>query len=295
MIKKILFNIWYVLKNGFQLTLVFLSIVGTYFTLINPDISEIGIKMRIFILTLCFVIAYIIYLCVIFICRKVIVYEEDQKKIAVQYGDFIKIIDKYEKSQDKAIFVIPVNRCFDTIVDDVVVEKGSVHGQFVKYCTDNIYSLSVLNDMIDSSLKIKKCEELEKEEKDKGKMKRYPVGTVAKIESVKGNVFYLLAFTTFKKVGDKITVDESINMYNYLECLQSMVDYYNLDGRNLPIYIPTIGCGLSRLHISIDNSVKQLLSIWNLNHDVIRDCVNIVIYNKNFWNVNIMKYKKEGK
>lgn len=293
--QKIIENIGFILKEGFKLVLTFLTIVGTYFTLLNPNKEEIGTQSRWMALVFCVIVAYICYFIWVLLSKKVTVYEKDNKKVVVQYGDFIKIIDKHEKSTKKAIFVIPVNRCFDTIVDDVIVEKRTVHGQFVNYVTDNLWTLEELNKKIESSLCNQCYEELSFMEKDKGKRNRYAVGSVAKVESVKGNVFYLLALTKFKKVGEKIVVDESINMHDYFECLQSLVDYYNLDGRNLPVYIPTIGCGLSRLHISIDNSIRQLLSVWRLNHDVIRDSINIVVYEKLFWNVHIVKYKKEGK
>ena len=79
--------------------------------------------------------------------------------------------------------------------------------------------------------------------------------------------------------------------YDYLECLQKLVDYYNDDGRNLPIYIPTIGCGLARLGITIDDAIRQIMCIWKMNKKVIRNSVNIVVYKKNFWNVHIMDYK----
>lgn len=292
-IEKVVKNSWYVLKDGFQLALFFLSIVGTYFTLLNPEKSEIGTETRKLILVLSVLVAYVIYLVMILICRRVTVYRNENKKIVVLYDDLIELIEKYENSENKAIFVIPVNRCFDTIVDDVIIETTSVHGQFIKYITKNIYKLDELDKYIDTSLKTYKFENVDISEKDKGKTKRYQVGTIAKIESMKGNIFYLLALPKFKKKGDKITVDESINMHEYLECLQAMVDYYKTDGRNLPIYMPTIGCGLSRLYISVDNAIKQLISIWNLNHDVIRDSVNIVVYKKDFWNIHIMKYKEE--
>ena len=42
--------------------------------------------------------------------------------------------------------MILVNRCFDTIVDDVIVEKGSVHGQFVNYVKDNLWTLEELDE-----------------------------------------------------------------------------------------------------------------------------------------------------
>lgn len=292
-IKKIMQNLKYILKEGFQLVLTFLTLAGTYFTLFNPDRNEIGVTGRVIILVLCIVFAYAIYFVYILQCRKVIIYEKDNKKISVQYGDLIKIIKEHEREKEKAIFVIPVNRCFDMVADNVLVEEGSVHGQFVKYYTETIRPLNELEQMIESELSKQDGEVVLSSEKDKGNTIRYPVGTIAKIETQTGNIFYLLALTKFKKYNDKIVVDDSISIHDYLKCLQCMVDYYKVDGRNMPIYIPTIGCGLSRLALSIDDSVRQLIDIWSLNKKVIRDNVNIIVYEKNFWNLHILKYKRE--
>lgn len=293
-IKKIIQNIKYILKEGFQLALTFLTIVGTYFTLFNPDKNEIGIKERGIILVLCIAVAYAIYFVYIIRTRMVTVYEKDNKKITVQYGDLIGLMKEYEGRKKKAIFVIPVNRCFDMVTDNVLVEEGTVHGQFVKYYTETFRPLIELEEIIKTALSNRKGESVPSNEKDKGNTTRYPVGTIVKIETQTGNIFYLLALTKFKKHNEKIVVDDSITIHDYLECLQCMVDYYNIDGRNLPIYLPTIGCGLSRLALSIDESVRQLIDIWCLNKKVIRGNVNIVVYKKNFWNVHILKYKREG-
>ena len=45
-----------------------------------------------------------------------------QLKVHIREGNLLK---------EKGIIVIPVNNYFDTIVDDVIVSRKSVHGQFV--------------------------------------------------------------------------------------------------------------------------------------------------------------------
>ena len=57
---------------------------------------------------------------------------------------------------------------------------------------------------MEKSLYNNESKELNAQEKDKGKRKRYSVDSVAKLESVKGNVFYLLAFTKLKKQKIKL-------------------------------------------------------------------------------------------
>lgn len=291
LIKKTIKNLSYIFAGGFNLALILVSLVGTFFTLFNPSENVVNKSERAFILIMCVVVAVFGYFIRVLICRKTTVFEEDEKRITVQYGDLLGSIRKCEAKAKNAIFVIPVNRCFDTIVDDVVVEKGSVHGQFVDYVTKELFPLEVLDEKIETTLKPYRFEVLSDSIKDKGKVQRYPVGTVAKIESVKGNIFYLVGLTAFVKKEDKILVDNAISFHDYLECLQKLVDYYNDDGRNLPIYIPTIGCGLARLGITIDDAIRQIVCIWKMNKKVIRNSVNIVVYKKNFWNVHIMDYK----
>lgn len=293
MIEKLKNNIWFIIKNGTSFVLTILTVIGTGFTLFSSELEVWDTKSRITVLLWGVMGGYLFYFLMTLIKRRVVAYEDENKKIFVQYGDFIELIKKHEKSKEKAVFVIPVNRCFDTVVDDVIIEKKTIHGQFVDFFVRNVCSLKELDEKIEEALTGYSGDDLLKDVKDKGKTKRYPVGTIAKIENVRGNIFYLLALAPLKKDGQKIVVDENIDLHDYFEYLQNMVDYYNKDGRNLPIYMPTIGCGLSRLYISIDNSIRQLIDIWRMNQHIIRDTVHIVVYKKNFWNVHILKYRKE--
>lgn len=67
-----------------------------------------------------------------------------QLQVTVKEGDVLK---------ERGIIVIPVNNYFDTIVDDVIISKKSVHGQFVlQYLAENP-DVKLLNKLISDDLK----------------------------------------------------------------------------------------------------------------------------------------------
>lgn len=48
-----------------------------------------------------------------------------------------------------------VNRCFDTIVDDDLIAKGTIHGKFIKKICSNGYGEKKLNNEIQKDLREK--------------------------------------------------------------------------------------------------------------------------------------------
>ena len=65
--------------------------------------------------------------------------------VYVQYGDVFSENEVVNPNERRNI-VIPVNRCFDTIVDNDLVSEKSLHGMaFKKIYADGIYDEDTLN------------------------------------------------------------------------------------------------------------------------------------------------------
>lgn len=76
--------------------------------------------------------------------RSLTILMRPQLQVTVKEGDVLK---------ERGIIVIPVNNYFDTIVDDVIISKKSVHGQFVlQYLAENP-DVKQLNKLISDDLK----------------------------------------------------------------------------------------------------------------------------------------------
>lgn len=85
--------------------------------------------------------------------------------IVVEYGDIFEYEDPV---------VIPVNRSFDTSVNEQIVSEKSLHGQFInRYFSED---LSNLEEQIGSQL-----EGFDPKTKDEQKRRQYPVGVVVSV------------------------------------------------------------------------------------------------------------------
>ena len=69
-------------------------------------------------------------------------------KIYIQYGDLFSENEVINSLKRRNI-VIPVNRCFDTIVDDNIISTQTLHGKLFKKLYDqNVYTEESLNNLI---------------------------------------------------------------------------------------------------------------------------------------------------
>lgn len=262
-------SIW---RKTYSTIIVLLSISGTFFTIFPLGLNQIKLRDRILIVLGIVILSSLIGLVGTLIKREVTIKNYDNRRLKLCYGDLLRIA--FKSDDCKKIVVIPVNRCFDTIVDDKVIAKGSIHGQWVDKSIIAGMSISELDDVIEKRLKNIPHEKLLRSQKPKGKLKRYPLGTVVEIKN--GNtIFYLLALTW---------MDENLTVHctkqEYLNCLQNLVDYYDNCGYIMPIYIPLMGCGISRINLKLKEAVEAMIFIWKINSDKIHADINIVIYEK---------------
>lgn len=118
--------------------------------------------------------------------RSLTILMRPQLQVTVKEGDVLK---------ERGIIVIPVNNYFDTIVDDVIISKKSVHGQFVlQYLAENP-DVKQLNKLISDDLK-KKYHRSTPTNRTVGNTASWALGCCADIEW-KGNIYVLFAFTNF--------------------------------------------------------------------------------------------------
>lgn len=271
--ERISINYNYIKKYTYEHMILILSILGTIFTLLPIGTDMISIKMRIIMIVTVVILVILFGGLSTFFKKSITVKNNDNKKIKILYGDLIKLA--FKQDSDRKIIVIPVNRCFDTIVDDEIIESGSVHGQWVKNYLKLGISIEELNAKISLGLKDVTYQELSKQEKPKGKRKRYPLGTVVEIKGRKNTLFYLLALTEF---DDNLTAN--CNRAEYFSCLQYLIEYYNCRGLACPLYMPTMGCGFARLNLNLHEAVEAIAAIWKINSDKMLNDINIVVYEK---------------
>ena len=159
----------------------------------------------------------------------------------LQYGDIFDANQVMESNSRRNI-VIPVNRCFDTCVDNHIVSEKTLHGiAFKKLYASNKYTEETLAQSIKKLLANVEHENLTKQEKPEGNRKRYPVGTVIDLPGHKNEHFFLWALSTFDS-----NLKAHTSMQEYTLAIQKLIESCNEESEGFPVVLPLVGAGLSR-------------------------------------------------
>lgn len=207
-------------------------------------------------------------------------------KLYVQYGD---LFDECEviKPNERRNIVVPVNRCFDTIVDNHLISETSVHGiAFQKLYQANKYTEESLNSAIQQLLVGKKYETLSEEEKPRGNRKRYPVGTVVDLPSNEKEHFILWSLSAFDS-----DLKARTSMQEYALAVQKLIEACNTESEGFPVVLPLVGTGLSRTKKGQQDVLSYLISAFELNKCEINCDIHIVVRDEIKCDVSIMGIK----
>lgn len=207
-------------------------------------------------------------------------------KLYLQYGD---LFDKNEviNPNERRNIVIPVNRCFDTIVDNRLVSERTLHGMaFKRLYSKNIYTEESLNSEIQELLKNKEFENISEEDKPKGNRKRYSVGTVVDLSGDSKEHYLLWALSTF---DSNLKAHTSIE--EYALAVQKLIQACNEESEGFPIVLPLVGTGLSRTKKGQHDILTYLLNAFRLNKSEINCDIHIVIHEDIKNEVAIMNIK----
>lgn len=228
----------------------FLDAVGTlsaFATLIafvgpwkTPEYTSIGcILLVISIILISLVYTYFQMLSI----RSLTIQMRPQLKVTIKEGDVL---------EEKGIIVIPVNNFFDTIVDDVIISKKSIHGQFVlQYLAENP-DINQLNQLITDKLK-KRYHRSKTIYRSRGNTSSWNLGSCVDIEW-KDNTYVLFAFTNFDKNNHA-----GISSAQVPNVLSKLMMHLSEIATDRPVFMPLFGTGLSRLGKSYKRTLLFLL------------------------------------
>lgn len=204
----------------------------------------------------------------------------------LQYGDIFDANEVVDSTKRRNI-VVPVNRCFDTLVDNRIVSAQTVHGiAFSRLYASGKYTVENLSFLIDKSLKNTDYDVLSKKEKPEGKRKRYPVGTVVDLPGYKNEHFFLWALSTFDS-----NLKAHTSMLEYALAVQKLIESCNADSEGFPIVLPLVGAGLSRTKKEQQDILKYLISAFRINRTEINSDIHIVVHNDMKDEIAIMNIK----
>lgn len=289
--KKIKLNIVPIFKQTVLISgtvFSFLTILLSFLSWEDMKIKNIGIKVSILIGII--IISFIVSLvCIVLILKNKRLWANGKNKVLAFYGDLFRIISKNEKK----IIVIPVNDTFETIVDDdlsknkPLVSLTTIHGQWIQYMNNKGIDSSTLNEMIKTNIvdrNLKPLKIYNDNEKSRGNKESYSLGTISTIKGENNTTFYLLAISIFDD-NNKATLSRR----NIRNCVDELIDFYDINGQGYPIYIPLFGTGRSRADLTHQQAFKAIKSAVLTNEKAIHGTLNIVVYKKDRDKVSIFK------
>lgn len=193
-------------------------------------------------------------------------------KLYIQYGN---IFDKkiIINSLERRNIVIPVNRCFDTIVDNDLISEKTLHGDFFKKLyAQNTYTENSLNIKIQQKLANMNYETISKNDKPRGNRKRYDVGTIINLPISNKENYLLWGLSSFDN-----QLKAHTTMQEYVLAVQKLIEACNTESEGFPVVIPLVGTGLSRTNKGQEDIISYLINAFKLNKSEINCDIHIVI------------------
>lgn len=258
----------------------YLSVLGIVSSIVTL-ISFLGTAQNMEINVIYILIVFIAILVLIFIYmwwsanqQKYVRLRINNTEIRIQEGNIFELLEMEPKDRRGEISIIGVNDYYDMIVDDRIIAKKTLHGQYIEQII-NAGKLEQLEQVIETDELInREGNYAEDTERTRGRKRRYSIGSLVEFEA-----YVLAAFTKFDEKNKAfLTAEEYIEFW--------MRFWNNIDevyaGRT--INIPLMGAGITRFKNG-KPSKQELLEImlWSLRisgfHNTYADKqINIIIY-----------------
>lgn len=278
MIKLIINNFRYLSKKALRSAFMISTIVSVYEIAIGKILEGlVSVFKSICLLLLVFAILFVLSFIVLslWLCLKnsFEVFSTDKHAVYIHFGDLFdnKIVN--DKSEHKRI-VINVNRCFDTIVNNELISEKTLHGKvFKNLYEERKFTEESLQVAIYHSLQDYDFITIPQEEKRQGNLKRYDIGTVAKIDDSNTKSYFLLAMSTFDKNLNAHTTKQ-----DFVLAIQRLIEYCDRNSQGFPVLMPLLGSGLSRTGLECYSDIlRYIVNTLRLNRDILNCDFHIFI------------------
>lgn len=282
--KNIIFmNIKYIAKNAAALTAIVFAIIGYVGTFVSLDSIinvNLNIGIRICISTAIMAVIWIVLFIIfaLYLVKKKryeIIDIGNNHHIYVQYGDVFSPEIVLNSGQRRNV-VIPVNRCFDTTIDDNLISSNTLHGvSMKKMYEEGIYTEQSLNHNIQSYLQSKHyvTDIIGREQKAVGNSTRYPAGAVAEIKADDKLTYFFLGLCRINKNLHAETSNEE-----YVLAIMRLLEFCNERSQGFPVVIPLIGAGQADTRKTEKDILEYLVKLTKMNRDLLNCDFHIVVH-----------------
>ncbi len=183
---------------------------------------------------------------------------------------------------------IAVNEYYDSIVDDKLISRNTLHGMMLtKYWAAEIadWDKQITKDLE----KVSPLETLASKQKI-GKLKRYEIGTVARVSKRENDFLCVVLSKT-----DLSTLEASSDVIALYSALKGLLEKARTVCAGNPLNIPLMGSGLSRTGIKANMIVNMIILaiIDESKKQKITQTIRIVLPVKSFGEIDITTISKE--
>ena len=210
--------------------------------------------------------------------RKIKISIKDKLEMEVFFHKYEEYHDFIFNSNSEDVYVVPVNRYFDTRIDDGIIQVNSNIGRIIKSHFSNASRLRQLDNHIYATLNDLSVD-YEEVSRKKGKIRKYDIGTVVEYD-VQGRTIYLLALTD---------VDISNNAKSFCtpemfyEAINKLIAYIDSHSEGKSVNLPLLGTHKSRLKTTQDVALNFLIDMFMMSECQLKNSIRIALskkYNK---------------
>lgn len=201
-----------------------------------------------------------------------VLWREGCNSLMAQEGDLFSLAG--EGAPTRRIVVIPVDTGFCTRLQNSLeaqepglVSENTLHGKFL---------IRMESSGVDSSeLEMRIASNLSKQglacPGERGEGRSFPIGTVAVIDEADAS-YFLLAVSTLDVKGGAFSCEEDVRL-----AMRKLIAFYDRNGQGYSMFVPLVGTGRSRAHLSFSKSCELISEVFIDNSEHIQGDVRIVM------------------
>lgn len=183
-------------------------------------------------------------------------HKDNNGSIDLISGDLIALGFNKKLAISERIVVIPVDDRFTMVFQDEegedVISKDTIHGKWLLRMNKlGIEKPKIKYVKSEGDIRIGKCK-------------------VGKTE------FYLLPVSSLKERNKAVSGREMI-----MDAINALACEYNVSGQGIPMYVPLLGTGRSRAHLSLSESISLIKGIFLENENGFFGEMKLVVYPRN--------------
>ncbi|WP_045137376.1 macro domain-containing protein [Lacticaseibacillus paracasei] len=224
---------------------VFAGVLSTFLTFFDFTSS---IKLFLFVLVL--IVSIFIYIHTVYVENSLsqVTLTIDDSDITIMEGN---IFSKEIYYDPDVIKVFAFNEYFDTIVDNEIISKKSLNGQFIK---EKVSNVSELNQRIATDANLEKYIVGTNDKRSRGNKTKYQLGSIFKYS----DTIFLTALTHFNEKNKAF-----LSVQDYIRFLINFWDQIDAAYADRTVVITLFGSGITRLEHKMFNSTQILqIILW---------------------------------